>query len=171
MVQGVDGRGGHAQQAGAVGDQVHTAGPGAGAVQAGGEQGVGEAGGGLVLGHVAGLEPGGDDGVAAGGAEGVDGGGVEGRALLQHQAGKAVGVGEDGAQRLVERGGAEDQAGCLRTATSWAMMLSAISPAVTAPMSRPTGPRMRARAWSPWPMARRRSSRAAWVLREPRAPT
>ncbi|CAG4910133.1 unnamed protein product [Acidocella sp. C78] len=51
------------------------------------------------------------------------------------------------------------------------MIDRAISGAVTAPISRPTGARMRASAASSTPTARRRSSRAAWVFREPSAPT
>ena len=57
-----------------------------------------------------------------------------------------------------------------RTATTSASTASAISGAVTASMSSPTGPRMRASAASSWPSARSRASRAAWVRRLPSAP-
>ena len=59
---------------------------------------------------------------------------------------------------------------CRQAATIWAATDRAISGGLAAPMSRPAGPWTRASAASSKPRARSRSSRAAWVLREPSAP-
>ncbi len=82
------------QQAGRIGMQVDPAGDGTAAGQQRAVEGTGHPVGGLVLGHVAGGEAGGDDLAAAGGLEG-DGGFVEHGALLEHAVGQAVAVGED----------------------------------------------------------------------------
>ncbi len=74
------------------------------------EQGGGDPARRRVLRHVAGLQPGGDHRVQPGGAQRRDGLRVQHRALLQHPARRAVGVGEHGALRLRQRRRAEDHA-------------------------------------------------------------
>ena len=58
-----------------------------------------------------------------------------------------------------------------RTAVTCAMMDTAISDGVTAPMSSPTGAWMRANSASVTPCSFRRSNRLAWVRRLPSEPT
>ena len=57
-----------------------------------------------------------------------------------------------------------------RTAVIWARTETAISAGESAPMERPTGPWMRATSVGVKPAVARRSSRAPWVFRLPRAP-
>jgi hypothetical protein len=162
----LDQRGVEHQQPGRLGQQVDAPGGGAAAGQQRAEQPVGDARGRCVLRHVALFEARGDHLAEAAGAQGLDGPGIQRRALLDDAARQPDGVGEDRAPRLLQPGGAEDHLP-LRRATTCAMMDSAISGAVTAPMSRPTGAAMRSSA-APW--GARRSSRLAWVRFEPRAP-
>ena len=178
-VQAIDHRRIDAQQARHLGRQVHPPGGRAGAREQRRDQRLGQAVGRDVLRHVARFQPGDDDLLAAGLAQRGHRALVQHRSLADHPLADALRVRHDGAAGFVQRDRAEFHAasGCFcgtgaprRTATSSAMIDSAISGAVTASMLRPTGPWMRASAASPWPSSRSRFSRAAWVRREPSEP-
>src|SRR5271170_916868 len=98
--------------------------------------------------------------------------------LLQDERALADRVSDDRAHRLGDWNRSKFHAafssarsGFLRSAPIISpMMETAISAGLTAPMSRPIGPRIRAKAASPKPSARMRSARFVCVFREPSAP-
>ncbi len=142
-----------------------------------------------VLGDVARFEPRHDDVVDAGRFQRRDFGGADQRALLEHQRALADGMHGGRAERVLWRdrtefhdaalplptlpasgGGQGGSASSRSRSVICAMIATAISAGETAPMSSPIGAWMRARSASVRPCCLSRSSRRAWVFREPSAP-
>ena len=91
-------------------------------------------------------------------------------ALAQTPAGQGDGMRQHGIQRLGQGDRAEDHDAFRSSPTICARIETAISAGVLAPISRPTGPRIRAISASVIPVARSRATRLAWVREEPRHP-
>ena len=173
-----DFRGVDDDQAGFRGEKIDAAGEGALRAQIGPRQADGEAPRRFILADIAGIEARRDD---LSDARRLERGlmfGSDELALFQNQPIAANRMRDDRAERLSDGNRTEFQAACpsarigflRKAATISPMIETAISAGLTAPMSRPIGACMRASAASPKPCARIRSSRLAWVLREPSAP-
>ena len=135
-----------------------------------------------VFGDVAGLEPRHDEVLDAGGFERRDLGGADQRAFFEHQRALADGV-HGGARRRASFGAtapnfmtrpprrrARPAASSRSRSVICAMIATAISAGETAPMSSPIGAWMRAMSASVTPCCLSRSTRRAWVFRDPSAP-
>ena len=132
----------------------------------------GQKGGGLVFGDVAGLELRDDHRGDAVARQRGDLGGGEAVAFSETAVAMRHAMRENGAFGLQRGDGAElHRAPARKVSTIWARIETAISPGERALMASPTGPRIRLTASSLNPAAARRARRAAWVFREPSAPT
>ena len=164
------------QHAGLVGEQVGAAGEGAIDMHPLPRHRLGDLGRGLVLGDVARLEPRHHDVLDAGRLQRRDLRRPDQRALLEHERALADGVDGGGAFGVARRDRAElhaaPHAGSSRS--RWVispMIATAISAGDTAPMSSPIGEWMRPMSLSVKPRSLfSRSTRRAWVFREPSAP-
>ena len=134
-----------------------------------GHQRAGQAGGGGVFGDVVGVQPRGHHLGQARRAQPGQIGVGQGAALAQASVGQGDGMGQDRARCLIQGNRAKAHY-CRRIWVIWAMTLTAISPGVLAPMSRPTGAWIRAISSGVKPAAARRSTRLAWVFFDPRQP-
>ena len=165
------------QHAGRFREQIGAAGEGAVDMHALPRHGLGDLGRGLVLRDVARLEPRHHDLLDAGRLQRRDLRGPDQRALLEHERALADGVDGGGALGVPRRDRAELHE-ALPHDGSWRsrcvispMMATAISDGDTAPMSSPIGAWMRPMSLSVKPRsAFSRSTRRAWVFREPSAP-
>ncbi len=160
------------QDAGLFSKQVGAAGEGAIDVNALPCHRLGDLGRGTVLGDVARLEPRHHDVLDAGRLQRRNFGGADQGALLQHQRTLTDGVDRGGALGLPRRDRAELHVGSARSACVISPMIAtAISAGDTASMSSPIGEWMRPMSLSVKPRsAFSRSTRRAWVFREPSAP-
>jgi hypothetical protein len=122
-----------------------------------------------ILMHVLRVETGDDHLGQSDAAQGGDLFLADAAALPQASARQGHGMGKDRAFGLIEGDRAELHQR-RRVAVIWAMMLTAISAGVRAPMSSPTGAWMRAISSGEKPCAVSRSTRRAWVFFDPSAP-
>jgi hypothetical protein len=125
---------------------------------------------GVVLAHVAGVEPGGDDAVLPRRAQRRHVRRAQRLALLQLAIGQAERMGQDRALGLIEGHGTEAHQPCLSRWVIWAMTEIAISAGDFAPISRPTGAWILPISASVKPFSVSRATRLAWVRVDPRQP-